>query len=469
MSDLVIYDTEATDADIRHGQITQFGGLKTDLDFNISEEINFRVKRLPWVVPSPAALAVTKMQARDLDNEDGVSEYEAARKMEKFLVPGYGQERTLVTFRGPSFDDELIRTTLFRNLNNPWFSSGKKTSRLDVFHLVRLAKTLNENALEVPMGDEGKLTWRLEKLCEANGIQLDAHDALADSYGTLQIAALVRNSTPNAWHTLMRCGLPARQEELLSGAHRNGKPLLLFQFFSEAKVIPCAVLGTNEQKGWILVDLRAENIPDTVDDIKATLFTKDTPFPIVKSNMAPIFLDETTAKAIDPSIDTKSIIAKAKEIKGGRLAEQAVEAYMGQAHPRLENMTSEERIYSGFISDKDKPLLTSFHRADTWEKKLAINFTDDRLKDFKARILLDAYYSHKTSFFEEDVAMLREQCAEALNRPFAEADSRFMTIKKALELGVPRDWADWAEEVFDYKIDPSCVPEEEGDQLQMSF
>jgi exonuclease I len=43
MSDLVIYDTEATDADIRHGQITQFAGLKTDLDFNISEEITFRV------------------------------------------------------------------------------------------------------------------------------------------------------------------------------------------------------------------------------------------------------------------------------------------------------------------------------------------------------------------------------------------------------------------------------------------
>lgn len=469
MSDLVIYDTEATDADIRHGQITQFAGLKTDLDFNISEEINFRVKRLPWVVPSPVALTVTKMQAKDLDIEDGLSEYEAARKMEKFLVPGYGQERTLVTFRGPSFDDELIRSTLFRNLNNPWFSSGKLTSRLDVFHLVRLAKTINQNALEVPMGDEGKLTWRLEKLCEANGIPLDAHDALADSYGTLEIADLVRKSTPNAWKTLMRCGSPARQEELLTTAHKNGKPLLLFQFFSEAKVIPCAVLGTNKQKGWILLDLRAENIPDSVDEIKDTLFTKDTSFPIVKSNMAPIFLDETTAKTIDPTLDTKSIISKAKEIKGSQLAENAVEAYRSQIHAQVTNMTSEEKIYSGFISDKDKPNITSFHRADTWEKKLAINFYDERLQDFKARILLDAHYAHKASFHENDVAMLREQCSEALNRPFAEADSRFMTIKKAVEIGIPRDWADWAEDVFDHKIDPSLVQENQADQLQMSF
>jgi exodeoxyribonuclease-1 len=469
MSDLVIYDTEATDADIRHGQITQFAGLKTDLDFNISEEINFRVKRLPWVVPSPVALTVTKMQAKDLDIEDGLSEYEAARKMEKFLVPGYGQERTLVTFRGPSFDDELIRTTLFRNLNNPWFSSGKLTSRLDVFHLVRLAKTINQNALKVPMGDEGKLTWRLEKLCEANGIPLDAHDALADSYGTLEIADLVRKSTPNAWKTLLRCGSPVRQEELLITAHKTGKPLLLFQFFSEAKVIPCAVLGTNKQKGWILLDLRAENIPDSADEIKGTLFTKDTSFPIVKSNMAPIFLDETTAKSIDPSLDTKLIIAKANEIKGSQLAENAVEAYRSQTHAPISNMTSEEKIYSGFISDKDKPNITSFHRAETWEKKLAINFYDERLQDFKARILLDAYYAKKASFHESDVAMLREQCSEALNRPFAEADSRFMTIKKAVEVGIPRDWADWAEDVFDYKIDPSLVSEDQTDQLQMSF
>jgi exonuclease I len=132
-------------------------------------------------------------------------------------------------------------------------------------------------------------------------------------------------------------------------------------------------------------------------------------------------------------------------------------------------MTSEEKIYSGFISDKDKPNITSFHRAETWEKKLAINFYDERLQDFKARILLDAYYAKKASFHESDVAMLREQCSEALNRPFAEADSRFMTIKKAVEVGIPRDWADWAEDVFDYKIDPSLVSEDQTDQLQMSF
>jgi exonuclease I len=319
------------------------------------------------------------------------------------------------------------------------------------------------------MGDEGKLTWRLEKLCEANGIPLDAHDALADSYGTLEIADLVRKSTPNAWKTLMRCGSPVRQEELLITAHKTGKPLLLFQFFSEAKVIPCAVLGTNKQKGWILLDLRAENIPDSADEIKGTLFTKDTSFPIVKSNMAPIFLDETTAKSIDPSLDTKLIIAKANEIKGSQLAENAVEAYRSQTHAPISNMTSEEKIYSGFISDKDKPNITSFHRAETWEKKLAINFYDERLQDFKARILLDAYYAKKASFHESDVAMLREQCSEALNRPFAEADSRFMTIKKAVEVGIPRDWADWAEDVFDYKIDPSLVSEDQTDQLQMSF
>jgi Exonuclease I len=50
MSDLVVYDNEATDADVRHGQITQFGAIRADMDFNVLEDKNLRVRRLPWVV-----------------------------------------------------------------------------------------------------------------------------------------------------------------------------------------------------------------------------------------------------------------------------------------------------------------------------------------------------------------------------------------------------------------------------------
>src|SRR5690606_2380818 len=182
-----------------------------------------------------------------------------------------------------------------------------------------------------------------------------------------------------------------------------------------------------------------------------------------------IFLDEKTARAIDSSIDTKSIITKAKEIKRKSIAQAATEAYRSTRYPLPENMTSEEKIYSGFISDKDKPELTAFHRADTWEKRMAINFEDDRLQDFRARILLDAYYSTKTSLSDEDVSLLRDQCSEAISRPFAEADSRFMTIKKALEIGVPKDWADWAEEVFNSEVGSEHIQAEEAEQLQMAF
>lgn len=467
MSDLVIYDTEATDVDKRHAQITEFGAITTDMDFRVKSEESFRVARLPWVVPAPKALEVTKQRAEDLDI--GISEFKAARRMATYLTPGYGVERTLVTFNGMNFDDELIRTTLFRNLQNPWFFSGKMTSRLDVLNLVRFAKTLNQEALVVPTDDEGKLSWRLENLCKANGINLDAHEALADAYGTLEIAAHVRETTPEAWEIMRRVGNAARQEDLFAKAHRAGNPILLFQYFGEPRVIPCAVIGTNGQRGWVLKDLRAENAPETKDEIKEILFTSNTAFPTVKSNFAPITLDPATARAIDPTIDVKSIIEAASKIKGSSIEKEALQAYKERGIEPLSNMTSEEKIYSGFIADRDKPRMTSFNKDDNWDKRLAINFDDNRLQDFKSRILLAAHYSGETTFSDEVVSMLRDQCAEALARPYQDNSSRYMTIAKASQDGITKEWADWAEKAFDCDVDRENVQEPEATQMQMAF
>lgn len=468
MSDLIFYDTEATDVDKRHGQITQFGAVTTDLNFRVRAETNFRVARLPWIVPSPRALEVTGQRAENLD--EGISEFEAASRIFKTLTPGYGQERILATFNGPGFDDELIRSTLFRNMQNPWFSSGKLTCRIDVLNLVRLAKTINPDALVVPKDEEtGKLSWRLEKLCAANGISLDAHDALADSYGTLEIASLVKETTPEAWDIMRRVGLPSRQEDVFAKAHRSGLPVLLFQYFGEPRVIPCAILGTNGMKGWVLKDLRADNAPETKDEIIETLFTSNTAFPVIRSNFAPITLDTKTAKAIDPTIDVKSIMEAAAKIKGSEVEAAGLKAYKEKGVEPLSDMTSEEKIYSGFIHDRDKPNLTSFLKADSWEKRLSINYEDDRLQDFKARILLNAHYRNEVHFSNDVVAMLKDQCAEVLARPYKGAESRYMTIAKAVQSGVTKEWADWAETTFKCTVDPENILEPDAAQMQMNF
>ena len=57
----VFYDTETTGIDTSFDQVMQFAAIKTDEDLNIIERFEIRSRLLPFVVPAPGALRVTKM------------------------------------------------------------------------------------------------------------------------------------------------------------------------------------------------------------------------------------------------------------------------------------------------------------------------------------------------------------------------------------------------------------------------
>jgi len=452
MSDLVVYDNEATDADVRHGQITQFGAIRADMDFNVLEDKNLRVRRLPWVVPSPKALEVTRMDPRSLSADGAVSEYVASGEIEKFLVPGYGVPRVMLTYNGLKFDDELLRTTLFRNLRRPWFSSDKLTTRVDLLSIVRLAHAIAPDSLVVPTGDEGAPTWKLERLAPANGIEMEAHDALSDARATLELAKMVARRAPAAWQAGLDCGKASKVEELLSSAAAAGRPVYLFTHFGSAEIVPCAVIGTDGKKKWILADLRKEAHPSAPDEIADVIFSRGTPFPVVRSNAAPIFLDAAAASRIDPGIDPAAIAARSMEIKLDKaLRDGAVSALRERPYSEPEvGLTSEERIYSGFVSDRERPTMTSFHRASTWEEKLnvAASFKDPRLVDFSARIIIDACRHGEADLPHDSVAALEAACSEALFRPWAGEGARWATLSSAIASGASEDWKAWACEAF---------------------
>lgn len=440
MGDIVIYDTETSDADVRHGQILQFGGIRADETLNLIEDLNIRVRRSPWVVPSPEAMQVTGISPQDL--EEGDSEYSASRKIESFLVPGYGQSRIFITFNGIRFDDEIIRTTQFRNLRNPWVTSGRLSTKVDLLPISQLVSAVTPSALNVPIGEEGRKSFKLENLSKANGIENKSHDALGDAYSTFELAKLIKERAPWAWETALRCGLPQRTETLLADAFKEGKPLLLFTHFGEPDVIPCAILGTDDRKKWILFDLRTEVTPESTNEIRDQMYQKGSSFPIIRSNASPIFLDGKTARTINPNLDFKSLIQKSMKIKNSNLRTAGLDALLSSEYSQPTSPTSEELIYGQFVSDRDKPKMTAFHRADTWEKRLNVTFEDRRLADFASRILLEAHLSGEICFDSDIVEQLRDECQKALQRPYAEVEARWMTFRKAMETAddVWRPW-----------------------------
>jgi len=448
MTDLVIYDTEASDLDVRHGQITQFGAIRADTDFNVLAETDIRVRRLPWIVPSPEALKVTGTSAHELSGEGTISEYRASELIESFLVPGYGQERIFITFNG-RFDDELIRSTLFRNLRSPWFTSGKLSVKVDLLDMVRLACAAGRDLISVPVNDKGQDSWRLENLCPANGIRIEAHRALGDSYATMELARLVRKAAPWAWETAVRCGLASRCESLLAKAASTGEPVFLFTHFGKAEVVPAAVLGTDKKKKWVLADLRgAREIPSDREEIASLLFTAGTPLPVIRSNNSPYLLDRETAMAIDPQIDLDGILSRAVHIKDSPIPEMATASLKSRTYEKAGTLTSEERIYSGFVSDWDKPTMTRFHRAHSWQEKASLKFRDDRLADFAARIVLEARHYGEADLSEGQAREAEALCSEALSRPWAAAeDARWTTLASAA-LNADDEWLSWASAEF---------------------
>lgn len=64
------YDTETTDLDKRFAEITQFGGVITDLAGNILHHVDLRAKVTPYTVISPFAWLIQRMRLEDLDRGD---------------------------------------------------------------------------------------------------------------------------------------------------------------------------------------------------------------------------------------------------------------------------------------------------------------------------------------------------------------------------------------------------------------
>jgi hypothetical protein len=77
------YDTETTDLNKRFAEITQFGGVVTDLAGNILHTVDVRGSVSPYTVVSPYAWLVQRMRLEDLDRGD--SRYIFTGKMLQFF------------------------------------------------------------------------------------------------------------------------------------------------------------------------------------------------------------------------------------------------------------------------------------------------------------------------------------------------------------------------------------------------
>lgn len=471
MIEYTFYDIEATGVRRRHDQISQFAGLTCDSSFGIKDSISQFIRLLPYVVPHPKALEVTRKKAGDLADPALPSEYVAAKSVHKFLNPAPGVTRVFVTFNGIRYDDEMLRTMFFRNMLNPYFNTGRDSVKIDLLTLVQFVNAAAPGTVTVPRDEDGKPSFRLERLCPANGIAIDAHDAYHDSVATMELFRLVKARAPWAVDIAMRCGRTADVEKFVAKAKETGEPVFLFTHFGKPDFVPLALVASDTMKRTIGIDLRSAEVPAVAGKISDLLYKPDSPFQIVTSNKFPMLLSEADIAGLGQHALPESLRQRARDINSyNGLRDACIDAMSLNKVEKVNDPTSEELIYGSFLKDGDYRQMSVFNRAGTWLEKAQVDFSDRRLRDFSARIVLEGIKSGEAVLPHDVISRLAVDCAEALTRPFKATNDRYNTISEGLSTG-DAEWADWARETYgDHPVfDAAPVPPPPPGQLAFGF
>ena len=219
------HDYETFGRDPRRSRPAQFAGVRTNAALDeIAPPLMLYCRPAPDFLPEPDSCLVTGITPQRALAQ-GVAEHAFAAAIEgELAAPG----TVGVGYNSIRFDDEVTRHLFWRNLIDPYSREWRNgCGRWDLLDVVRCTYALRPEGIEWPLGDDGRPTFRLEKLTEANGLaHASAHDALSDVRATIALAGRLRSRKPKLWDFLLeRRGKQAVADEI-AAAQRAGQPLL---------------------------------------------------------------------------------------------------------------------------------------------------------------------------------------------------------------------------------------------------
>lgn len=272
------YDTETTGLSAATDQILQFCSVRTDADLNYIKgaELNILVKPRPDVVPGPMAFAITGISIEEL-NQKGMSEFEAAAHIRNWFLD---RDNSMMSgFNSLSFDDEVVRNTMYRALQDPYEHEWKnKNSRSDIMRAVMLVFALRPHLMNFHKTEEGKYSLKLGDLCKENGIVLEnAHEARADIIATIELARVIKHSSPQLWNYFLQLS----GKNFVKPMVDKMEPLVLVDRYlsrdqGHLTIAQPVIYDAKSTQKMLSVDLRedpSELLSLSVDELKRRIFT----------------------------------------------------------------------------------------------------------------------------------------------------------------------------------------------------
>lgn len=428
----VFYDTETTGIDTSFDQIVQFAAIKTDENLNILERFEIRSRLLPFVVPAPGALRVTKMTIDRLHDPATPSHYDMVRAIRTKL--GEWSPTIFLGYNSLRFDEELMRQAFYQTLHNPYLTNRDGNCRGDVLPLVQACTEFEPDCLALPTGDNGKPVFKLDQLAPANGFAHDnAHDALSDVEATIHMCRLVRDGAGDLWNRFLRFTQKAAAVEFLEEA----EPFLLTEFyFNRPKHMPVLRIGQDSEQSNVSVcfdlthDLNSfRNLTDA--QLQSLVGSSPKPLRKIKANAAPTMtpLDDVPEHLLG-DLTSDEIEARTNELQSDEaLKDRLLAAYEATKTVYEPNEHIEKQIYEGFAVNADEHLMTQFH-AMPWENRhtLTGQFQNPKFGFLAKRLI----FAHDPNCLPP--ACQQEMTAHVNSRVAAPDDSgvKWTTLTKAL-------------------------------------
>ncbi|MDB2610668.1 exonuclease domain-containing protein [Amylibacter sp.] len=386
MEKFVFYDYETTGISPEYDQPLQFAAIITDLDFNEIERVDIRCQLSPHILPAPMALHVTGVNPNQLLNNNLPTAFEFAQKIQEFTLKW--APAIWIGYNTIQFDEKIMRQMFYQNLQpNIFATQFFDNSRLDVMKMVFAVFAENQDILEWPINEKGKINFKLDQLAPTNGFKShNAHDALGDVEATIFILNIIKTKAPELYKQLIETRDKTYNLRLLS----SFKPVeVTFRFGGHLPKTYtgclCSIPSNNNRVGFFdldqpdpmdvilgeneLIEAAMQKSPQRIRNL--AINQADTIRPAKNTN------DEWDhiCAVIEDNIDFRKIVS-----------ECIIDQY--ESDENDDEKTIEQKIYDGFYSNEDKAVIENF-QLSSWEKRLNLlsRFSDERLIQLGRRLI----------------------------------------------------------------------------------
>jgi len=448
----IFYDTETTGLNSAFDQILQFAAIVTDDDFSIVEEVNLRGRRRPFILPSPGALMVTGISPADFEHAP-LSHYELISEI-RSLIERHSPA-VMVGFNSISFDEGMLRQAFYQTLHPTYLTQLNGNSRMDVMRLAHAVAEHNAEAITVPLNDKGRPSFKLGDLSKSNDIRLlNAHDALADTRATLELARLLRDRAPDVWDML----LSARTKQSVKQHLENNSIVVATDQAFGTKTILATPFSTNPDNDSevALFDLAHDPAPHLdIDEPEAAKLLKRSPriVRILKAHQLPIFRPANAADFLNTREEV--VLERARKVQSHKQFSETIAAALANRYEDRElSQHVEEQIFAGFPTFADQKLMDQFHQLP-WEERFEIveKLQDARLRELGTRVI----YEERSELLSSDIVSrldmhIRQRHSEFGDPPWttrkmAERELLSLEAQTEEQRALKRAIGDWLAEV----------------------